>query len=128
MGCVSVARDLVVHQPANVANQLRRQLVPQPPDDTHWPAPLMADVVDRPKKRVRNRKTIATTVFPNEQQDRIKTLCVINVALAGWAAVRSCALRLPMKECLANRIVIIHRRWRILFYCLVQGHKEQIGW
>lgn len=70
----------------------------QLPDDTHWPAPLMADVVYWAKKSVRRRETITTTVFPNEQQNRMEMLRVINVAPSGWAGVRSCTLRLPMEE------------------------------
>lgn len=82
----------------------------QPPDDTHGPTPLMTDVVYRTKKRVRHSKAIATTVFSNKQKDRMKTFGVIDVPSSGWAAVRSRALRLPMKERLANGIVVVHRR------------------
>ena len=59
----------------------------QSPDDTHWSAPLMADVVYWTKESVRHRESISTTVFPNEQEDRMKTLGVIDVPLTGWAAI-----------------------------------------
>ena len=99
----------------------------QSPNDAHWPASPVANVVYWAQKSERDREIISATVFLNEQENRMKPFGVIDVAKARWATRWCRTLRLPVKEFIADRVVVIHCGWRVIGFRLIQRNKKQIG-
>lgn len=95
------------------------------PDNAHWSAAMMADVVDGAEESVGQGKRVAVFIFADKEENGVEALSMVDVALASCAFGGGCALRLPMKQFIADGVVFIHRGRRIISFCFVQCDKNK---
>ena len=62
----------------------------------------------------------------DKQQHPAAALFMMNITLACWRILRRCALTLPMKQILIDRVVVVHGGGGIVLVGLVERHKEYI--
>ena len=66
-------------------------------------------------------------VFPHKQQEKCPFLSMMDISLPGSGIFRRRALALPMEKLVSHRIVLIHRRRRIILVRLVECDKGNVN-
>ena len=88
----------------------------------------MLDVVRFSEEEVRRARTESGDLLrASEEEDVAAVGAVVEVTLAGLGGNRCHRLRLPMKQVGTDRIVLVHRRRRVVRLGLVQRHEEGVG-
>ena len=98
------------------------------PGDVHRAGTVVLDVTRCAEESVGRRAAVEMVgfEFADEEGNTGAFLFVADVALAGRRGVGSGALALPVEECVAYRVVVVHRGGGVVFFAFVEGDEEDV--